>query len=121
MTSNPRVVVAGGGTTAVRPAQQPGPDPDRCTATVIGEEPHAPSDRAPLVEVLAYRHSPEVIRLSETTRGAYRTVVVRGGRPAGGILPGDRGTVGALARTREGDEPLPAAPVLHLLTNDGGS
>ena len=31
-------------------------------------------------------------------------------------------TVGALARAWEGDEPLPSdAPLLHLLTNDGGS
>ncbi|MFI8995065.1 NAD(P)/FAD-dependent oxidoreductase [Streptomyces sp. NPDC053542] len=62
----------------------------------------------------------DVIRLSDATRSAYRRVVVRGDRLVGGILLGDLGTVGALARTWEGDEPLPAAPVLHLLTNDGG-
>ncbi|MEU6115179.1 FAD-dependent oxidoreductase [Streptomyces sp. NPDC047117] len=62
----------------------------------------------------------DVIRLSDATRSAYRRVVVRGDRLVGGILLGDLGTVGALARTWEGDEPLSAAPVLHLLTNDGG-
>ncbi|WP_030618417.1 NAD(P)/FAD-dependent oxidoreductase [Streptomyces sclerotialus] len=62
----------------------------------------------------------DVIRLSDATRSAYRRVVIRGDRLVGGILLGDLGTVGALARTWEGDEPLPAAPVLHLLTNDGG-
>ncbi|MEU8823437.1 FAD-dependent oxidoreductase [Streptomyces sp. NPDC048636] len=63
----------------------------------------------------------DVIRLTDATRDAYRKVVVRGGRLVGGILLGDLGTVGALARTWEGDEPLPATPLLHLLTNDGGA
>jgi assimilatory nitrate reductase electron transfer subunit len=63
----------------------------------------------------------DVVHLSDATRGAYRKVVVRGDRLVGGILLGDLGTVGALARTWEGDEPLPSAPLLHLLTNDGGS
>ncbi|HCA84308.1 MAG TPA: FAD-dependent oxidoreductase, partial [Streptomyces sp.] len=62
----------------------------------------------------------DVIHLSDATRGAYRKVVVRGDRLVGGILLGDLGTVGALARAWEGDEPLPAAPLLHLLTHDGG-
>ncbi|MFH8367626.1 NAD(P)/FAD-dependent oxidoreductase [Streptomyces sp. NPDC018031] len=62
----------------------------------------------------------DVVRLSDATRNAYRKVVVRGDRLVGGILFGDLGTVGALARTWEGDEPLPSAPLLHLLTNDGG-
>ncbi|MBQ0987749.1 FAD-dependent oxidoreductase [Streptomyces sp. F63] len=62
----------------------------------------------------------DVIHLSDATRGAYRKVVVRGDRLVGGILLGDLGTVGALARTWEGDEPLPSAPLLHLLTHDGG-
>lgn len=62
----------------------------------------------------------DVIRLSDATRTRYRKVVVRGDRLVGGILLGDLGTVGALARTWEGDEPLPAAPLLHLLTTDGG-
>ncbi|MEU9114340.1 FAD-dependent oxidoreductase [Streptomyces sp. NPDC048483] len=62
----------------------------------------------------------DVIHLTDATRGAYRKVVVRENRLVGGILLGDLGTVGALARTWEGDEPLPAAPLLHLLTTDGG-
>ncbi|WP_431044573.1 NAD(P)/FAD-dependent oxidoreductase [Streptomyces sp. P1-3] len=63
----------------------------------------------------------DVVQLSDATRGAYRKVVVRQDRLVGGILLGDLGTVGALARAWEGDAPLPAAPLLHLLTNDGGS
>ncbi|MBI0317685.1 NAD(P)/FAD-dependent oxidoreductase, partial [Streptomyces javensis] len=63
----------------------------------------------------------DVIHLTDATRNTYRKVVVRGDRLLGGILLGDLGTVGALARTWESDEPLPAAPLLHLLTNDGGS
>lgn len=62
----------------------------------------------------------DVLRLADATRGAYRKVVVRGDRLVGGILLGDLATVGALARTWEGDEPLPDQP-LHLLTSDGGS
>lgn len=61
----------------------------------------------------------DVLRLADATRGAYRKVVVRGDRLVGGILLGDLATVGALARTWEGDEPLPDHP-LHLLTSDGG-
>ncbi|MFE9063371.1 NAD(P)/FAD-dependent oxidoreductase [Streptomyces violaceusniger] len=63
----------------------------------------------------------DVIHLTDATRNTYRKVVVRGDRLLGGILLGDLGTVGALARAWEGDEPLPATPLLHLLTNDGGS
>ena len=66
------------------------------------------------------RPGDDVVRLSDATRTFYRKVVVRGDRLVGGILLGDLGTVGALARTWEGDEPLPAAPLLHLLTTDGG-
>ncbi|MFH8571301.1 NAD(P)/FAD-dependent oxidoreductase [Streptomyces sp. NPDC017993] len=66
------------------------------------------------------RPGDDVVRLSDATRTSYRKVVVRGDRLVGGILLGDLGTVGALARTWEGDEPLPAAPLLHLLTTDGG-
>ncbi|MFF3945260.1 NAD(P)/FAD-dependent oxidoreductase [Streptomyces sp. NPDC001902] len=62
----------------------------------------------------------DVLRLADATRGAYRKVVLRGDRLVGGILLGDLGTVGALARTWEGDEALPVAP-LHLLTDNGGS
>ncbi|MFE2289898.1 NAD(P)/FAD-dependent oxidoreductase [Streptomyces sp. NPDC059452] len=63
----------------------------------------------------------DVIRLADATRGAYRTVVVRDGRLAGGVLLGDLGAVSSLARTWQDDEPLPAAmSLLHLLTDDGG-
>ncbi|MEU1618080.1 FAD-dependent oxidoreductase [Streptomyces sp. NPDC005722] len=62
----------------------------------------------------------DVLRLADATRGAYRKVVLRGDRLVGGILLGDLSTVGALARTWEGDEALPAPP-LHLLTDNGGS
>jgi assimilatory nitrate reductase electron transfer subunit len=65
----------------------------------------------------------DVIQLADATRGTYRKVVVRDDRLVGGVLVGELGTVGALARAWEGAEPLPAdgAPLLHLLTNDGGS
>ncbi|MEU0916338.1 FAD-dependent oxidoreductase [Streptomyces cyaneofuscatus] len=63
----------------------------------------------------------DVIRLSDATRGAYRTVVLRDGRLAGGVLLGDLGAVAGLARTWQDDEPLPPAmSLLHLLTDDGG-
>lgn len=57
----------------------------------------------------------DVVRLADATRGAYRKVVVRGDRLIGGILLGDLGAVGELARTWEGDEPLPSTPLFHLL------
>ncbi|WP_413757115.1 NAD(P)/FAD-dependent oxidoreductase [Streptomyces sp. MMBL 11-3] len=65
----------------------------------------------------------DVVQLTDATRGTYRKVVVRDDRLVGGVLVGELGTVGALARAWEGAEPLPAdgAPLLHLLTNDGGS
>lgn len=65
----------------------------------------------------------DVVRLTDATRGTHRKVVVREGRLVGGVLVGELGTVGALARAWEGTEPLPAAggPLLHLLTHDGGS
>ncbi|TFE55580.1 NAD(P)/FAD-dependent oxidoreductase [Streptomyces sp. ICN441] len=66
------------------------------------------------------RPGDDVVRLADATRGAYRKVVVRGDRLVGGVLLGDLASVGALARTWEGDEPLPDAPLLHLLTTDGG-
>ncbi|MTE18949.1 NAD(P)/FAD-dependent oxidoreductase [Streptomyces sp. TRM43335] len=62
----------------------------------------------------------DVVHLTDATRSVYRKVVVRGDRLVGGILLGDLGSVGALARAWEGDEPLPSAPLLHLITNDGG-
>ncbi|MER5709328.1 FAD-dependent oxidoreductase [Streptomyces sp. NPDC002122] len=64
----------------------------------------------------------DVVQLTDATRTAYRKVVVRGDRLVGGVLLGDLAAVGALARAWEGDEALPdEAPLLHLLTHDGGS
>ncbi|MFG1669955.1 NAD(P)/FAD-dependent oxidoreductase [Streptomyces sp. Y7] len=64
----------------------------------------------------------DVVQLTDATRGTYRKVVVRDDRLVGGVLVGELGTVGALARAWEGAEQLPDdAPLLHLLTNDGGS
>ncbi|MFF0423407.1 NAD(P)/FAD-dependent oxidoreductase [Streptomyces sp. NPDC004520] len=64
----------------------------------------------------------DVVQLTDATRSAYRKVVVRGDRLVGGVLLGDLAAVGALARAWEGDEALPdEAPLLHLLTHDGGS
>lgn len=60
------------------------------------------------------------VRLADATRGAYRKIVVRDDRLRGGILVGDLGSVGTLARAWQGDEPLPDTPLLHLLTDDGG-
>jgi assimilatory nitrate reductase electron transfer subunit len=63
----------------------------------------------------------DVVRLADATRSVYRSVVVRDDRLVGGILLGDLGTVGALARAWEGDEPLPGdRPLLHLLTDTTG-
>lgn len=69
------------------------------------------------------RPGDDVVQLTDATRGTYRKVVVRDDRLVGGVLVGELGTVGALARAWEGAEPLPAdgPPLLHLLTNDGGS
>ncbi|WP_418956937.1 NAD(P)/FAD-dependent oxidoreductase [Streptomyces tritici] len=63
----------------------------------------------------------DVVQLTDATRRAYRKVVVRGDRLVGGVLVGDLASVGTLARAWEGDEALPDAPLLHLLTHDGGS
>ncbi|MEV7370064.1 FAD-dependent oxidoreductase [Streptomyces sp. NPDC090301] len=63
-----------------------------------------------------------VVQLTDATRRAHRKVVVRGDRLVGGVLLGDLAAVGTLARAWEGDEALPdEAPLLHLLTHDGGS
>ncbi|MFE9094051.1 NAD(P)/FAD-dependent oxidoreductase [Streptomyces sp. NPDC007264] len=69
------------------------------------------------------RPGDDVVQLTDATRGTYRKVVVREDRLVGGVLVGELGTVGALARAWEGAEPLPVdgAPLLHLITNDGGS
>ncbi|MER7760278.1 FAD-dependent oxidoreductase [Streptomyces sp. NPDC097619] len=70
----------------------------------------------------------DVLRLADATRGTYRKVVVRGDRLVGGVLIGALGSIGTLARAWEGAEPLtdpppgsPRHPLLHLLTDDGGS
>ncbi|GHH87035.1 hypothetical protein GCM10018793_61230 [Streptomyces sulfonofaciens] len=82
------------------------------------------------------RPGDDVVQLTDATRGTYRKLVVRGDRLAGGVLLGELGTVGALARAWEADDALydddtgtgtgtggsgNGAPLLHLLTNDGGS
>ncbi|MFG2980054.1 NAD(P)/FAD-dependent oxidoreductase [Streptomyces sp. NPDC048258] len=64
------------------------------------------------------RPGDDVVRLADATRRTYRTVVVRGDRLVGGVLLGELSTVGALARTWEGDEP--PNDLFHLLTDDGG-
>ncbi|MFF6830635.1 NAD(P)/FAD-dependent oxidoreductase [Streptomyces sp. NPDC012438] len=79
-----------------------------------------PLDLAAFGEVTA-RPGDDTVQLTDPTRGAYRKVVVRGNRLVGGVLLGDLAAVGALARAWEGDEALPEAPLLHLLTHDGGS
>jgi assimilatory nitrate reductase electron transfer subunit len=83
--------------------------------------PDSPFDLAAFGETEA-RPGDDVVRLTDATRGTYRKVVVRDDRLVGGVLVGELGTVGALARAWEGAEPLPDdGPLLHLLTNDGGS
>ncbi|MFI9543112.1 NAD(P)/FAD-dependent oxidoreductase [Streptomyces sp. NPDC052016] len=83
---------------------------------------HTAFDLASFGETEA-RPGDHVVQLADATRGTYRKVVVRDDRLVGGVLVGELGTVGALARAWEGAEPLPrnGAPLLHLLTNDGGS
>ena len=81
----------------------------------------APFDLAAFGETQP-RPGDDVVQLADATRGTYRKVVVRDDRLVGGVLVGELGTVGALARAWEGAEPLPdEGPLLHLLTNDGGS
>ncbi|MFJ9832397.1 NAD(P)/FAD-dependent oxidoreductase [Streptomyces sp. NPDC101169] len=84
--------------------------------------PDSPFDLAAFGETEA-RPGDDVVQLADATRGTYRKVVVRDDRLVGGVLVGELGTVGALARAWEGAEPLPSdgGPLLHLLTNDGGS
>ncbi|GHD98588.1 NAD(P)/FAD-dependent oxidoreductase [Streptomyces alanosinicus] len=87
--------------------------------TLAGSD--SPFDLAAFGETEA-RPGDDVVRLADATRGTYRKVVVRRDRLVGGVLVGELGTVGALARAWEGAEPLPDdGPLLHLLTNDGGS
>uniref|UniRef100_A0AAU3HWK7 FAD-dependent oxidoreductase n=1 Tax=Streptomyces sp. NBC_01393 TaxID=2903851 RepID=A0AAU3HWK7_9ACTN len=84
---------------------------------------HSTTDHELPEGVPAFRTMDDCPGLSKTLRPGVRAVVVRDDRPVGGVLVGEPGTVGALARAWEGAEPLPAggAPLLHLLTNDGGS
>ncbi|MEV7995476.1 FAD-dependent oxidoreductase [Streptomyces sp. NPDC086077] len=91
--------------------------------TLAGRAPSglAPFDLAAFGETHP-RPGDDVVQLADATRGTYRKVVVRDDRLVGGVLVGELGTVGALARAWEGAEPLPAdGPLLHLLTHDGGS
>ncbi|MFJ4470971.1 NAD(P)/FAD-dependent oxidoreductase [Streptomyces sp. NPDC089424] len=91
--------------------------------TLAGRAPAglAPFDLAAFGETQP-RPGDDVVQLADATRGTYRKVVVRDDRLVGGVLVGELGTVGALARAWEGAEPLPAdGPLLHLLTHDGGS
>ncbi|MFI8822631.1 NAD(P)/FAD-dependent oxidoreductase [Streptomyces sp. NPDC053431] len=81
--------------------------PESLDLAAFGETTPAPGD--------------DVVQLTDATRRAYRKVVVRGDRLVGGVLLGDLAAVGTLARAWEGDEALPDAPLLHLLTHDGGS
>ncbi|WP_329385879.1 FAD-dependent oxidoreductase [Streptomyces sp. NBC_01351] len=64
------------------------------------------------------RPGDDVVHLADATRRTYRKVVLRGDRLVGGVLLGELSTVGALARTWEGDEP--PHDLFHLLTDDGG-
>ncbi|MGV4885430.1 NAD(P)/FAD-dependent oxidoreductase [Streptomyces viridosporus] len=84
--------------------------------------PGGPLDLAAFGEVEALPGD-DVVQLTDATRGTHRKVVVRDERLVGGVLVGELGTVGALARAWEGAEPLPSGdgPPLHLLTHDGGS
>jgi assimilatory nitrate reductase electron transfer subunit len=94
----------------------------RLTLTDFTADTGNPFDLAAFGEPTA-RPGDDVIQLADATRGTYRKVVVRDDRLVGGVLVGELGTVGALARAWEGAEPLPTGggPLLHLLTNDGGS
>ncbi|MFI6348895.1 NAD(P)/FAD-dependent oxidoreductase [Streptomyces sp. NPDC050560] len=80
--------------------------------------PCGPLDVAAFGEVEP-RPGDDVVQLSDATRGVHRRVLVRGDRLVGGVLIGDLDTVGALARAWE-DGVLADAPLLHLLTHDGG-
>ncbi|MFF8836869.1 NAD(P)/FAD-dependent oxidoreductase [Streptomyces sp. NPDC015130] len=107
---------------ARRPTTDPGPRYTGTRAltrlTLGGAQ---PLDLAAFGEATA-RPGDDIVQLTDASRGAYRKVVVRGDRLVGGVLLGDLAAVGALARAWEGDEALPdEAPLLHLLTHDGGS
>ncbi|WP_329420403.1 NAD(P)/FAD-dependent oxidoreductase [Streptomyces sp. NBC_01268] len=96
------------GTRALTRLTLSGPAADTLDLATFGETTPTPGD--------------DVVQLTDATRRAYRKVVVRGDRLVGGVLLGDLASVGTLARTWEGDEALPEdAPLLHLLSHDGGS
>ncbi|MBD0735425.1 NAD(P)/FAD-dependent oxidoreductase [Streptomyces sp. CBMA29] len=111
-----------GGTRALtRLTLAPGP-PGSGAALLDGA---APLDVAAPLDIAAFGDpepgpGDDVLRLTDGTTGAYRKVVVREDRLVGGILLGDLAAVGTVAGVWEGDEPLPSAPLLHLLTDDGG-
>ncbi|RFU85121.1 NAD(P)/FAD-dependent oxidoreductase [Streptomyces triticagri] len=63
----------------------------------------------------------DVVHLTDATRGTYRKVLVRDDRLIGGVLLGELSAVDTLARAWDAGEPLTDAPLLHLLTHDGGS
>ncbi|GHA98209.1 hypothetical protein GCM10010512_32160 [Streptomyces thermoviolaceus subsp. thermoviolaceus] len=94
---------------APSPVGTPTPSPAALDVAAFGETVPLPGD--------------DVVRLADATRGTYRKVVVRGDRLVGGVLVGELGTVGTLARAWESAEPLPAegGGLLHLLTTVGGS
>jgi assimilatory nitrate reductase electron transfer subunit len=106
------------GTRALTRLTLGGPRPAAAAGPADGSAP-GPFDLAAFGDPLPSAGD-DVLRLADATRGAYRKVVVRGDRLVGGILLGDLAAVGTVARTWEGDEQLPPAPLLHLLTNDGG-
>ncbi|MGP3685929.1 NAD(P)/FAD-dependent oxidoreductase [Streptomyces sp. IBSNAI002] len=91
-------------TTAGSPGPGPGTGTGPFDLACFGETTPRPGD--------------DVVRFADATRRTYRTVVLRDDRLVGGVLLGELSTVGAVARTWEGDEaPL---DLFHLLTDDGG-
>ncbi|MFJ7590336.1 NAD(P)/FAD-dependent oxidoreductase [Streptomyces sp. NPDC097617] len=86
----------------------------RLTLTADGDR---PLDLAAFGETTALPGD-DVVRLADATRRTYRKVVLRGDRLVGGVLLGELSTVGALARTWEGEES--PHDLFHLLTDDGG-
>uniref|UniRef100_A0AAU2JNK4 FAD-dependent oxidoreductase n=1 Tax=Streptomyces sp. NBC_00049 TaxID=2903617 RepID=A0AAU2JNK4_9ACTN len=85
--------------------------------TAEGAGGNGPLDLAAFGETTP-RPGDDVVRLADATRQTYRKVVLRGDRLVGGVLMGELSTVGALARTWEGEES--PHDLFHLLTDDGG-
>ncbi|WP_406435782.1 hypothetical protein [Streptomyces sp. NBC_00631] len=114
MTSNTRVVVIGAGPAGARPARRPGALDGTSvpSGTPVGDEEHRRYGRALRAEVPAGRRdAPEV-----TARGA--------GRADGTAIAYDTPApaTGSHAHHRVLPPPRrPLPPLLHLLTNDGGS